>query len=68
MIIKVTVETRNRPNEKLVLTFTNRKAAKEFHYSIIARADVVSSSVDDLAVTTFANVAKATDALDFWAK
>jgi hypothetical protein len=68
MITKVTVETTNRPGEKLALTFTNRKAAKDFYYAAIKRDDVVDVCASGNEYTTYPNVAKAIDALDFWAK
>lgn len=68
MITKVIVETLNRPGEKLALTFTNRKAAKDFYYAALKREDVLRVHQDQDEYTTFPNVEKALKALDFWAK
>lgn len=68
MITKVTVTTTNRPDDKLALTFTNKKAARDFYYECIKREDVVHVTQDPDIYTTYPNVAKAIEALDFWAK
>ena len=68
MMIKVYVKTTNRPDEKLLLTFTNRRAASDFAHACIFRDDVISCEVDAVALSTFPNVDKAVAQLDSWVK
>lgn len=65
MNISVKVVTKNRPNETVVITFTNRKAADDFNFMMYDRDDVISWTMGN-AVKTHSNVERAIKTLNSW--